>query len=69
MSKRTIILAVLAVVLFAAALFSTVLDFKPVKEQEPDQEPEPEIITEEKEVVSDLKVENNGTDTATNKEV
>ena len=42
MSKRSIIIAVLAVLLFVAALFSVVMDFKhaPEEEFEPDVEPE-----------------------------
>ena len=47
MSKRSIIIAVVAVLLFVAALFSVVYDFKgkaeePEPEPEPGQEPEPE---------------------------
>ena len=53
MSKRTLIFAALAIVLFVVSLFSVVYDFKPVKEpDEPDlftdqDEPEPEDLTED----------------------
>ena len=42
MSKRTIIIAVLAVLLFVAALFSVVFDFKK-PEAEPEAEPEADL--------------------------
>ena len=44
MSKRSFIIAALAVILFIAAIFSVVMDFKPKTEagEEPEVEPEPE---------------------------
>jgi len=63
MSKRTIIIAVLAVLLFCAALLSCSYDFKnkepePEPDQEPEPAPEPEKEKEpETELIPDLKPE------------
>jgi hypothetical protein len=48
MSKRSFIIAALAVILFIAAIFSVVMDFKPKAEAEfePEFEPEPETEPE-----------------------
>jgi hypothetical protein len=54
MSKRTLIFAALAIVLFVVSLFSVVYDFKPVQEPEEDNnlftdqdEPEPDDLIED----------------------
>jgi len=43
MSKRSIILAVAAIILFGLALFSVAMDKKVIPEPEPETEPETEI--------------------------
>jgi hypothetical protein len=43
MSKRSIILAVAAVILFGLALFSAVMDKKVIPGPDPDQDPEPDL--------------------------